>query len=483
MLTLHLQWVKLCLMNIVRTKSRATGGITEQEKKLMDGHARLWIARAMRTDPIEADKIIPAIEGLYRVAGLKKPRVVIVPSPLVMAFAYGASAAIWHQRKSPEQGNIEEARRVGDATDSATDRAIRWATVFAAKDATEEATDSATAVATEDRTYIATDDPAIDRATSRATRDTARKSAFDATYATYEATYDATGHATFDASATDTGTCTRWATLEATDSATLDATGKATSSATQQVVYYTTGLATYEVTDNHELDAVAACRDIAGEFGIKCAEEWYESYQGGNMWAGDDSYLTACRDILGLDLKEHAAYAFWEQAAIHGGFRVMHEEFCLVSDFPELILKDEQDRPHCATGPSHRWRDGWALYHWHGTRIPSEWIENPSSLTPSIALVRSSLEQRRAACEILGWSRILRDLNATTIDRDPDPQIGDLVEVELPGLPNKAKFLRVRGTGREFAIGIPPHITKALDAQAWMVGLEPSDFVKPEVRT
>ncbi|MCC8949326.1 hypothetical protein H8A97_30545 [Bradyrhizobium sp. Arg62] len=74
-------------------------------------------------------------------------------------------------------------------------------------------------------------------------------------------------------------------------------------------------------------------------------------------------------------------------------------------------------------------------------------------------------------------------MNAKTIDRDPDPQIGELVEVKLPDLREKAKFLRVRcGTGREFAIGIPPHITKALDAQAWIVGLEPSDFVKPEIR-
>ena len=80
-------------------------------------------------------------------------------------------------------------------------------------------------------------------------------------------------------------------------------------------------------------------------------------------------------------------------------------------------------------------------------------------------------------------SSILADLNAKTIDHDEDPEIGDLVEVKLPDLPNKAKFLRVRcGTGREFAIGIPPHINNALDAQAWCVGLETKDFTAPEVR-
>jgi hypothetical protein len=105
-------------------------------------------------------------------------------------------------------------------------------------------------------------------------------------------------------------------------------------------------------------------------------------------------------------------------------------------------------------------------------------------LTPTIALKQSNVELRRAACEILGWANILRSLKAKTIDRDADSEIGELVEVKLPDLPAKAKFLCVRcGTGREFAIGIPPHITKALDAQAWMVGLERSEFVVPEVRT
>src|SRR5271157_6210291 len=87
------------MANIIRTPTKAHGGITPEEKQQMDDHAKLWISRAMRTDPIEPDKIIYAIERLYEVSGLKKPRVVIAPSPLVMAFACGASAAIWYKNK------------------------------------------------------------------------------------------------------------------------------------------------------------------------------------------------------------------------------------------------------------------------------------------------------------------------------------------------------------------------------------------------
>ena len=354
------------MSKIVRRPDRAEGGITPAEREAMAEHVKLWIARAMRTAPIEPDKIVPAIEGLYAAAGLKKPRVVVVPSPLVMAFAYGASAAIWHAR----------------STDAAT----------------RAATDAATAAAT-------------------------------------DAATDAT---------------TRAATRAATDAATAAAT---------------------------------ACAELAGGFGLACASRWSVIYQGGNMWATWDSYLAAARDILGLRLASHEKYAAWEAAAIHGGFRVMHPEFCLVSDFPERLRVDDQHRPHCEDGPSHCWRDGWSLYHWHGVRIPAEWIEDKASLTPAIALSQENVELRRVACEILGWARILRELKAKTIQKDPDPEIGELIEVDLPDA-GKERFLRVRcGTGREFAIPVPRAMKTALEANAWTYDIPANLLQHKEFRT
>ena len=123
-------------MKIIRTATKATGGITAKEKVRMDEHAKLWIARAFRTDPIEPEKIIPAIKSLYAAANLKEPRVVIVPSPLVMAMAYGASAAIWYVRKN---------------NGAATEAAISAATYAATEAATDAATRAATYAATSAR--------------------------------------------------------------------------------------------------------------------------------------------------------------------------------------------------------------------------------------------------------------------------------------------------------------------------------------------
>ena len=390
------------MSKIIREKNKAHGGITAEEKTRMDEHAKLWITRAMRTAPIEPDKIISAIEGIYAAANLKKPRIVIVPSPLVMAFAYGASAAIWYSRKNGKS----------DATDAAT----RAATHAATRDATYDATRAATHDAAYAAAYAATDD----------------------------ATYDATHAATYDA----------------------------------------TRAATRAAKGNAEELAALACRGLAGNFGVECARRWSNVYQGGNMWAGYDCYLTAYRDILGLELREHAAYAHWEQAAIHGGYRVMHEEFCIVSDFPEVLKVDDQNRPHCETGPSHRWRDGWSLYHWHGVKIPAEWIENKKSLDAKTALTWQNIEQRRAALEIVGWNNVLRELKARVIDEHPDPACGSLVEVQLPDLEKPSRFIRAQcGTKREFAIGVPPEIKTVTAAQAWLTGLPESQFEYPSIRT
>ena len=435
------------MSKIVRTATEATGGITPDEKRQMDEVAQLWIGRALRTTPIEREKIVPAIEGLYAAAKLKKPRVVIVPSPLVMAYAYGAAAAIWYSRTRNKPLGVA-------ATRAATDAAMRAATDAATRAATDAATGAAT--------YAAT----------RAATDAATRAV---TAAAHAATDAATRAVTRTAADTATRAATRAATYDATRAATYDATYAATEAATDAV----TRAATRDVL---ERAAARACYELAGDLGLACAKRALDVYQGGNMWASWQAYIGAFRDVLGLRLPEHAAYASWEQAAIHGGFRVMHDEFSMVCDFPEVLKQDAEHRPHCENGPSHRWRDGWALYHWHGVRVPDEWITDRASLTAKTALTWPNIEQRRAACEIVGWANILRELNAKVIDRDADPEIGELVEVVIEG--NRERFIKVLcGTKREFALPVPPQTKTALEGNAWTYGVDPDLIKRIEVRT
>jgi hypothetical protein len=157
---------------------------------------------------------------------------------------------------------------------------------------------------------------------------------------------------------------------------------------------------------------------------------------------------------------------------------------CILTERPCAIRRDENNRLHSETSAAIEYRDGWGVCAWHATRIPEEWIKNRACLTPKKAMAVTNLEQRRAAIGLLGWDNILAALKFKTIDADPDPQIGTLIEVKLSDLRAPARFLRVKcGTGRSFSMGVPPTAKTAIEAQAWCMGKKPAEFLPPEIRT
>lgn len=85
---------------IVRTDTKATGGVTPEELAQMKDHVELWKKRITRTKSVNEDfpKLKAAIEGICAAANVPKPIVVLVPSPVIMAYVYGAAAAIWYER-------------------------------------------------------------------------------------------------------------------------------------------------------------------------------------------------------------------------------------------------------------------------------------------------------------------------------------------------------------------------------------------------
>ncbi len=97
----------------------------------------------------------------------------------------------------------------------------------------------------------------------------------------------------------------------------------------------------------------------------------------------------------------------------------MHEEFCIVSDFPEILTKDEQNRPHNKYGPSHRWRDGFEIYHLDGVRLPKELWEKITSkkLTAADLANITDIDQRVVAQKYgLSIKDFIESLDATLLN-------------------------------------------------------------------
>jgi hypothetical protein len=146
-------------------------------------------------------------------------------------------------------------------------------------------------------------------------------------------------------------------------------------------------------------------------------------------------------------------------------------------DYPE-------GRYHSITGPAISYSDGFKIYCVHGMLVDPDWFEKPGALTPTIAFKEPNIEQRKAAFDILGWDRVLNELNAQIIDEDPDPYIGTLLQVQHPAIGSgKERFLKVLcGTGRTFIIPVAPTMETALQANAASYGI-PAELFKPEGRS
>jgi hypothetical protein len=180
---------------------------------------------------------------------------------------------------------------------------------------------------------------------------------------------------------------------------------------------------------------------LAGSGGLECAKKWYSFYQGGNMWSAYPSYISGMRDIIGLDLPEYEKYAAWEECAKEGGYRFLHEEFCIVSDFPEILHVNSQNQPHCEDGPSHRWRDGWELYHLNGVKVP-KWLvlTTPEKLNPKEYAKIENVEIRREFVRKIGAERLIKGLGGKILDTRGDYE---LLSVDL-GLPERCKALKMK---------------------------------------
>lgn len=199
-----------------------------------------------------------------------------------------------------------------------------------------------------------------------------------------------------------------------------------------------------------------------------------------NHEAGSLGFYQFFRAEVGLDGMEPIDPLI--RLSLECGWVNFLDEVCVLQERPTHIRFDDQQRTHSETGPAIEYEDGFAVYCWHGVRVPPEWYTaGPPS--PADALRWDNLEQRRAACEMIGWATILKELSAETIDRDDDPMIGELVRVTIPDV-GEEQFLRVLcGTGREFALPVPPHVRTALEANAWTYDIDGDTLRKLEVRT
>ncbi len=166
-----------------------------------------------------------------------------------------------------------------------------------------------------------------------------------------------------------------------------------------------------------------------GVVGVECARQFHNMWNGGNQWSGWTSYLSFFRYIVKLDI-DYSKWDCYEKLTELSGPRVMHEQFCIISDRPVALTVDARNRPHGEGVPFCKWSDGSALYSVNGVRVPAYVVNSPEKLTVTIIEGESNLEVRRVMIDVYGREKFILDSNSEIVNVD---DFGTLYKKKLEG--------------------------------------------------
>jgi hypothetical protein len=189
-----------------------------------------------------------------------------------------------------------------------------------------------------------------------------------------------------------------------------------------------------------------------------------------------------------------AAHVFepspWVDLARSCGWWWPRPEVCVLSERPSVLRTeplpgaDHERRLHAGDGPAVEFRDGFAVHAWHGMRVPSWVVDDPSVVR--IAAERN-VEVRRCAIERIGWAAFIDAGGLALVGRAADPG-NPGAELHLYDLPftewGRASRLLLAvngsverdGTRRRYGLRVPAWFDDPVDAAGWTYGLTGAQY-------
>ncbi|WP_064745566.1 DUF6745 domain-containing protein [Pseudonocardia acaciae] len=225
----------------------------------------------------------------------------------------------------------------------------------------------------------------------------------------------------------------------------------------------------------------------------------------GLVWYGQHdvdrvAHYDAHRRLAGVrfDAADGEQLELWATLARSCGWWWPRDEVCVVAERPAAVHTEpapgglpHEVLLHNADGPALRFPDGWAVYCWHGVRVPAWVIEAP---TVELIAAERNVEVRRCAIERLGWSDFVDNAGLRLVGRAADPGNpgSELLLYDLPyqhwGAPSRL-LLAVNGsaerdgTRRRYGLRVPDWFDDPVDAAGWSYGLTGAQYARLRRRT
>ena len=182
------------------------------------------------------------------------------------------------------------------------------------------------------------------------------------------------------------------------------------------------------------------------------------------------------REECGLTAQTDKLVGHFEQAQ-SAGWYLPHQHICWVSERHHILACDERGRLHCETGPAVMYPDGWAIYAWHGVRVPMNVIEQREKTTVKDILQEQNTEVRRVMRNLYGNDRFMIDAGAKEVDHTPSHGAA-LLALHLPGDPVEIRMMRLTcpSTGSVYFERVPPDVRTAMEGLSWRFNVKPAEY-------
>jgi hypothetical protein len=128
------------------------------------------------------------------------------------------------------------------------------------------------------------------------------------------------------------------------------------------------------------------------------------------------SFYRYFHDVTNLTEQTAKLSGLWELAQ-SAGWALPHQKICWVSERHHILNRNERGRLHSASGPACAYPDGWAIYAWHGVRVPQWIIEQPETITTAKIDAEANAEVRRVMIERYGYERYVSRAKVTHEDQ------------------------------------------------------------------
>ena len=205
---------------------------------------------------------------------------------------------------------------------------------------------------------------------------------------------------------------------------------------------------------------------------------------------GDYGWVSFYDFFTQIGVINHEKYNEFKNVILSGIYDTIQlNGFCIVSNLPKRIIRNERGLLHNPNGPAIEFKDGYSQYYINGRNLPS-WIWEKAAkneITKEMFLAEKNSDIKGGIYAVLGQKRMMEMLGAVEIDRQQIIHAnGDIESVTL--LKTKDRFPEIDNqpfawvkmicpsTGTEYLQGVSPEHTNALNAIASLSMFKPEEY-------